>query len=94
MFTYGLGYRMCTGTLLANRELYLAFLRMVSSFRIEKVDDMDVDPVKGSLDPTSLVSMPHRYKARFVPRNKEMLETALDGWRGEGIEGIEREKRG
>ncbi|CRG89251.1 3-hydroxyphenylacetate 6-hydroxylase [Talaromyces islandicus] len=78
MFTYGMGYRMCAGSLLANRELYLTFIRLLNSFRIEKVDDVDVHPVRGNMDPTSLVSMPQRYRARFVPRNGNALRNALD----------------
>jgi 3-hydroxyphenylacetate 6-hydroxylase len=41
LFTYGLGYRMCAGSLLANRELYLIFLRILGSFEI--VADSEVD---------------------------------------------------
>lgn len=77
LFTYGLGYRMCAGSLLANRELYLVFIRMLNAFEIEKFDDLDVHPVRGSSDPTSLVSMPKRYKAKFVPRKLEALDKAI-----------------
>ncbi len=78
MFTYGLGYRMCAGSILANRELYLIFIRLIHCFRIEKYDDIDCHPVRGNMDPTSLVAMPHRYKARFVPRNEAMLRKAIE----------------
>ena len=77
LFTYGIGYRMCAGSLLANRELYLLFMRLLSSFRIEKHDDVDWHPVRGNADPTSLVAMPKRYKARFVPRDDGILTKAL-----------------
>lgn len=77
MFTYGLGYRMCAGSLLANRELYLIFMRLINSFKIEKFDDVDYNPVTGMDDPTALVAMPKRYRARFVPRNKEALQKSL-----------------
>ncbi|KUJ22531.1 cytochrome P450 [Mollisia scopiformis] len=77
MFTYGLGYRMCAGSLLANRELYIVFIRMLNAFEIQKSDDIDCHPVSGNSDPTSLVAMPHRYKAKFVPRNMRALEKAL-----------------
>lgn len=81
MFTYGIGYRMCAGSMLANRELYLVFMRMLNSFHIEKIDDsdnkdddnLDWHPVRGVLDPTSLVAIPRRYKVRFVPRNEKGL---------------------
>lgn len=68
---------MCAGSLLANRELYIVFIRMLNSFEIQKYDDVDCHPVSGSADPTSLVSMPKRYKARFVPRNLGALDRAM-----------------
>ncbi|KAJ5485518.1 3-hydroxyphenylacetate 6-hydroxylase [Penicillium diatomitis] len=77
LFTYGLGYRMCAGSLLANRELYLVFMRTLGSFRIEPHDDMDWDPVRGNSDPTSLVAIPQKYKARFVPKDPAALKQAL-----------------
>lgn len=77
MFTYGIGYRMCAGSLLANRELYLVFIRMLNSFEIRKFDNIDTHPVSGISDPTSLVAMPNRYKAKFVPRNSSALEKAM-----------------
>ena len=84
MFTYGSGYRMCAGWLLANRELYLIFIRMLNSFEIQKAEDVDCHPLRGNLDPTSLVSMPHRYKARFVPRNSKALDAALKNFKAAG----------
>lgn len=80
MFTYGVGYRMCAGSLLANRELYLVFLRLVSAFEIKEDDDhprVETDPVRGSIDPTSLVTIPARYRIKFVPRDAAVLEAAL-----------------
>ena len=79
LFTYGLGYRMCAGSLLANRELYLIFMRMLNSFKIEKCDDVDTHPVRGVVDQTQLVSVPRRYKVRFVPRDVDALKEALGG---------------
>lgn len=77
LFTYGMGYRMCAGSLLANRELYLVFLRMLNSFRIEKYDEVDCHPVRGNSDPTSLVSIPKQYRVRFIPKNESILREAL-----------------
>jgi 3-hydroxyphenylacetate 6-hydroxylase len=77
LFTYGLGYRMCAGSLLANRELYLVFLRTLNSFQIVKDSEVDTHPVRGSSDPTSLVSMCNHYKVKFVPRNEVALRRAL-----------------
>ncbi|KAI4594693.1 hypothetical protein KJ359_007496 [Pestalotiopsis sp. 9143b] len=77
MFTYGMGYRMCAGSLLANRELYLVYMRLLNSFRVEKHDEIDSHPLTGNSDPTSLVAMPNRYRALFVPRNPTALSAAL-----------------
>jgi 3-hydroxyphenylacetate 6-hydroxylase len=77
LFTYGLGYRMCAGSILANRELYLIFIRLINSFKIEKHDEVNVDPVHGNTDPTSLVAIPRKYRVRFVPRREKILETDL-----------------
>ncbi|OMP86166.1 Cytochrome P450 1A1 [Diplodia seriata] len=101
LFTYGLGYRMCAGSLLANRELYLIFLRTLNSFEIlpapgEKEDDdvvlldphgvpvpwardVDMDPVGGSADPTSLVTMSRHFKVVFRPRDAGRLGVAIEG---------------
>lgn len=76
-----MGYRMCAGSLLANRELYLIYMRMINSFKIVKYDDFESDPVKGNADPTSLVALPKRYRAKFVPRNETALRKALDSTR-------------
>jgi 3-hydroxyphenylacetate 6-hydroxylase len=77
LFTYGVGYRMCAGSLLANRELYLVFMRMLSCFEIEKGTEVETHPIKGSSDPTSLVALPHRYEVRFRPRNEVKLREQI-----------------
>lgn len=69
---------MCAGSLLANRELYLVYMRLLSSFRIEKYDGVDCHPITGNADPTSLVAMPERYRALFVPRNPVALKAAME----------------
>lgn len=68
---------MCAGSLLANRELYLVFLRMLNSFEIVQDSEVDVHPVRGSSDPTSLVTMCRQYKVIFKPRNEKVLRQAL-----------------
>ncbi|KAK7543341.1 cytochrome P450 phenylacetate hydroxylase-like protein [Phyllosticta citricarpa] len=77
LFTYGIGYRMCAGSLLANRELYLVFLRMLNSFELVGASDVDTHPVTGSADPTSLVTMSRHYKVFFKPRNESRLREAI-----------------
>lgn len=92
LFTYGLGYRMCAGSLLANREMYTIYLRLISAFEIREVQaaeghgyekmgsgkaEVNTHPVEGVEDATQLVSVPRRYRVRLVPRDEEALRTAL-----------------
>ena len=80
LFTYGLGYRMCAGSLLANREMYLIWVRTLRSFKIEKDTShgwLNTHPVDGVEDPTQLVSVPRRYKVKFIPRDRAALSAAL-----------------
>jgi 3-hydroxyphenylacetate 6-hydroxylase len=69
---------MCAGSLLANRELYLVFLRILSSFDIVADSEVDTHPVRGSADPTSLVCMCREYKVKFKPRDKAVLGVELE----------------
>ncbi|CAK7208155.1 hypothetical protein SCUCBS95973_000005 [Sporothrix curviconia] len=78
LFTYGVGYRMCAGSLLANRELYLVYTRLISSFRIDPYDDVNEHPIEGNSDPSSLVALPARYRAKFVPRDPDALKKVLE----------------
>lgn len=68
---------MCAGSLLANRELYLTYMRLISSFKIEPHDKIDCHPVRGNADPTSLVALPVRFRARFVPRDAKAVALAV-----------------
>ena len=82
LFTYGLGYRMCAGSLLANREMYTIYLRLISAFELKDVvaEDggvMDSHPVRGVEDQTQLVSVPKRYRVRAIPRDEAGLRRAL-----------------
>ena len=80
IFTYGVGTRMCAGHVLGNRELYIVFLRLISSFQIlpDKMGEkLDYDPVRGVYDPTSLVSYPGRFGSRFVARDDKKLAAWL-----------------
>lgn len=81
-----MGYRMCAGSLLANRELYLIYMRMMNSFKIVEHDVFESDPIKGNADPTSLVALPRRYRAKFVPRNADALCKALEATKEEVTE--------
>ena len=68
---------MCAGSILANRELYLTFMRMLNSFELVKDSEVETHPVLGSADPTSLVTMVKEYTVFFKPRNEKALGAAI-----------------
>jgi phenylacetate 2-hydroxylase len=78
-YAYGAGSRMCAGSHLANRELFVAFVRLISAFEIVEGKDEEQRPVIDALQanaiPTSLTMEPKRFKVGFRVRNKERLET-------------------
>jgi 3-hydroxyphenylacetate 6-hydroxylase len=80
LFTYGVGYRSCSGISLANRFLYLFFLRLITAFEILPESLVDVDPVRGIKSADDLVSSPRRYTVRFRPRDQSRLRQALNNF--------------
>jgi phenylacetate 2-hydroxylase len=79
-YGYGAGSRMCAGSHLANRELYTAFVRLISAFEFTPPKDVRDMPVLDCLGanaiPTSLTMEPKYFKVGFKPRDRDMLE----GW--------------
>ncbi|KAI0391278.1 putative cytochrome P450 phenylacetate hydroxylase [Xylariaceae sp. FL0594] len=95
IFGFGIGYRMCAGHLLAMRELYLIYMRLLASFRIvvEKEGEerrIECDPSRDMKIPTDLIMAPRPYRVVFVPRDEKRLRDALARtagmWEGEGEE--------
>ena len=77
LFTYGLGYRSCTGISLASRLLYLFFVRLIAGFEISAGSEIDAHPVSGCKSAEDLVSSPRRYTVVFKPRDEARLTEAL-----------------
>jgi phenylacetate 2-hydroxylase len=82
-YAYGAGSRMCAGSHLANRELYVAFVRLISAFEImpsklEK-DRPIMDSLEANAIPTSLTVEPKAFKCGFKVRDAKLLEK----WIGE-----------
>lgn len=70
---------MCVASLLAHRALYTVFLHLVARFQIfpaSGTTDEEIDPLKG-LKGRSFVATPRGFRARFVPREGQNLETWL-----------------
>lgn len=81
-YGYGAGTRMCAGAHLANRELYAIFTRLILAFRIHETHDLASRPILDTIEcnsvPTSMVTQPKPFKVRFVPRNRDQLQTWLN----------------
>ncbi|KAI0966648.1 3-hydroxyphenylacetate 6 hydroxylase [Xylaria arbuscula] len=77
IYVFGLGYRMCAGHLLAMRELYVIFMRLLASFRIETSEKIDCDPSKDMKIATDLIMAPRPYRVTFKPRNEQRLLESL-----------------
>lgn len=77
-YGYGAGSRMCIGSHLANRELYTAFLRMITAFEIvppqKKVDEPILDAFGANKLLTSLTLFPKDFKIGLKVRNRELVE--------------------
>lgn len=82
-FAYGAGTRMCAGVHLANRELYVIFVRMILALHIRPCDDPRSHPVLDTIDcnavPTSMVTQPKPFRVKLVPRNAEKLKGWIEG---------------
>lgn len=49
-YAYGAGSRMCAGSHLANRELYTAFVRLITAFHIEPPKERADMPILDALE--------------------------------------------
>ncbi|RFU73806.1 phenylacetate 2-hydroxylase [Trichoderma arundinaceum] len=78
-FGYGAGTRICAGSHLANRQLYIVFTRLILAFRVRETASVKDRPILDSIEcnavPTSMVTQPKPFKVKFVPRNIEQLES-------------------
>lgn len=72
-YGYGAGSRMCVGSHLANRELYTAFIRLISAFHILPPKDRRDEPILDALEcnaiKTSLTTEPNKFKVGFRARD-------------------------
>ncbi|KAL2006043.1 hypothetical protein VTN00DRAFT_9697 [Thermoascus crustaceus] len=82
-YAYGAGSRMCVGSHLANRELYTAFLRLISAFEIVPAKDRADDPILDCLEcnatKTSLTLDPKQFKVGFRVRDQAKLDSWIKG---------------
>ncbi|EEH39395.2 phenylacetate 2-hydroxylase [Paracoccidioides lutzii Pb01] len=76
-YAYGAGSRMCAGSHLANRELYTAFIRLISAFRMVSAKNPEDHPILDALEcnatKTSLTLDPKLFKVGFRVRDRESV---------------------
>ncbi|KAG6038319.1 hypothetical protein E4U41_004341 [Claviceps citrina] len=74
-YGFGAGSRMCVGFHLANRELYTAFIRLITAFDMFPSDDAADAPCMHCLDcnatPTSLTLDPKPFRIRLRARSED-----------------------
>lgn len=77
-FGYGAGSRMCAGSHLANRELFTAFVRLISAFEFvparREEDQPVMDCIEANALPTGLTLEPKPFKVGFKVRDRAALE--------------------
>lgn len=76
-YAYGAGSRMCAGSHLANRELFTAYIRLITAFEILPARDPADAPIIHAIEcnstPTSLTTNPKPFKVGLKPRNEPLL---------------------
>ncbi|PFH59211.1 hypothetical protein XA68_12670 [Ophiocordyceps unilateralis] len=76
-YGFGAGSRMCAGTHLASRQLYTAFLRIITAFEILPARDPADAPIMDAIEcnamPASLTTDPKPFKVGLRPRNEPLL---------------------
>jgi phenylacetate 2-hydroxylase len=78
---------MCAGSHLANRELYVAFARMILAYHVSQGSDWDdrcVDPVAYNECQTALVAESRDFKIRLQIRDG--MEDLLEGMTKETLD--------
>ena len=73
---------MCAGTHLANRELYTAFIRLITAFEILPPEDPSDAPIMDCIgcnaQQTSLTTDPKPFKLGLRARNAQALRRWID----------------
>ncbi|KAF5010523.1 hypothetical protein FDECE_3340 [Fusarium decemcellulare] len=76
-YGYGAGSRMCAGSHLANRELFTAYIRLITAFEVlppKNDEDFPVmDAIECSANPTSLTTDPKPFKVGLKVRDEAKL---------------------
>ncbi|KAL6239582.1 phenylacetate 2-hydroxylase [Aspergillus navahoensis] len=74
-YGYGAGSRMCAGSHLANRELFTAYVRLITAFTMhpaKKAEDRPIlDAIECNAIPTALTTEPKPFKRKWIAESEE-----------------------
>ncbi|KAJ0418269.1 phenylacetate 2-hydroxylase [Aspergillus carlsbadensis] len=77
-YGYGAGSRMCAGSHLANRELFTAYVRLITAFTMHPASNQADRPILDAIEcnaiPTALTTEPKPFKVGFRARDPETLK--------------------
>lgn len=81
-FVFGAGRRLCQGTHVADRSLFLAISRLVWAFRMERPVGADGDPIVPDPDAITqgVLVQPMPFPARITPRSERHAEVIRSAW--------------
>ncbi|PWY92305.1 cytochrome P450 [Aspergillus heteromorphus CBS 117.55] len=81
-YGYGAGSRMCAGSHLGNRELYTAYVRLITAFTMlpaRKQEDRPIlDAIQCNEHATALTTEPKPFKVSFQPRDPAALQRWIE----------------
>lgn len=73
---------MCAGSHLANRELYTAYVRLITAFTLHPAKDPKDNPILDCIEcnaiPTALTTEPKPFKVGFKPRDPVTLKKWIE----------------
>jgi len=78
--SFGAGARACSGQVIAQRLLYAALIRIISSYRIvaSETEPPNTDYVEYNQFKTALVAIPKDFKVKLIPRDTTTTREAMD----------------
>ncbi|KAL4966169.1 cytochrome P450 [Aspergillus stella-maris] len=78
--SFGAGSRACSGQFIAQRLLYVALLRLLSSYKIvaSEAEPPNTDYVDYNAIKSALVAIPRDFKVKLVPRDSNVTKECLD----------------
>jgi hypothetical protein len=82
-FTFGAGRRICPGTHVAERSLFLGISRLLWGFNIEPEMDGDGKPILPDQEKLTqgFVCSPEEFKVKITPRSESRKTVIVEAWK-------------